>query len=83
MLRVCTVVAALILAGCCKPELVRVPVEVEVERRVVEPIPPELLQPHPVATGQLSECPDVARARRAELEQCNADKAALRAREEH
>lgn len=68
----------LALAGCCpKPEATR-PVVVETERLVVQPIPAQLLRDHPVATGTLAECPQVAAARRAELEACNADKAGIR-----
>lgn len=71
-------ILALALAGCCpKPEATR-PVIVETERFVVQPIPAQLLRDHPVATGPLAECPQVASARRAELEVCNADKRAIR-----
>ena len=68
----------LALAGCCpKPEATR-PVIVETERLVVQPIRAELLREHPVAVGPLAECPQVAAARRAEVEACNADKRAIR-----
>ncbi len=82
--RLAAVCAALLLAACCpKPQTIRVPGPVEYrDRLVVEPIPAELLREHPVATGPLAVCPQVAAARRAELEACNADKAALRARQE-
>lgn len=69
--------AALILAGCCpKPEATR-PVVVEVERRVVVPLPAELLTEQPVVSGPLSECPAVAAARKSALEQCNAQLRAI------
>lgn len=69
----------LLLTGCCSPEIIREPGPIVYrDRLVTQPIAPELLEPHPIATGPLSECPDVARARKAELEACNADKAALR-----
>jgi len=74
----------LAVSGCsrwCKPEIIRVPVEVERVRIVVEPIPAELLREHPAdeAPGsQLHRCPEIARARLVELRACNADKAAIR-----
>lgn len=70
--------ALLVLAaGCCpKPEATR-PVVVEVERRVVVPLPAELLVEHPVVSGPLSECPAVAAARKSALEQCNAQLRAI------
>ncbi len=72
---------ALLLVGCCKPTTIRVPGPVEYrDRIVVEPIPPELLNDHPIAEGSIAECPRVAAQRRAELVECNADKAALRKR---
>lgn len=83
-LSVAIVVASLALAGCarwCKPEIVRVPVEVERVRIVVEPVPAELLRQHPVATGDLAHCPQVAAQRRAELDACNADKQAIKDRQ--
>jgi hypothetical protein len=74
-------ILCLLLAGCCKPELIRVPGPVEYrDKLVVQPIPAELLEEHPVATGQLSECPFVASQRKAELTKCNSDKKALRDR---
>lgn len=74
---ICAAGVALMLAGCCpKPGATR-PVIVETERLVAQPIPAELLRDHPVATGPLAECPQVASARRAELEACNADKRAI------
>lgn len=75
---ICMACAVLMLAGCCRnPEATR-PVIVETERLVVQPIPAQLLRDHPVATGPLAECPQVAAARRTEIEACNADKGALR-----
>lgn len=66
--------------SCGKREVIRVPGPVEYrDRLVVQPIAPELLRDHPIATGGVAECPRVARQRRAELEACNADKAAIRA----
>ena len=78
-MRVIVAMLALMLTGCCKPETVRVPGPVEYrDRLVVQPVASELLQPHPIATGPLSQCPDVAAARKRELEQCNAHKAQIR-----
>lgn len=77
------VILALALAGCCKPELIRVPVEVETVRTVIEPIPAELLRLHPADDAPASElhrCPEIARQRLDELRACNDDKRALRAR---
>lgn len=71
-------IAALMLTACTRTVTVTKPVPVEVVRNVVQPIPAELLQPHPVSTGPLAECPRVASERKAEIEKCNADKAALR-----
>jgi hypothetical protein len=80
--------ALLAVSGCsrwCKPEIIRVPVEVERVRIVVEPIPAELLRDHPADAApadQLHACPDIARQRLHELRRCNADKAAIRAMRE-
>lgn len=72
-------IICLLLTGCCAPEIIREPGPVVYrDRLVTQPIPPELLRPHPIATGPLSQCPDVAAARKAEIEACNADKEALR-----
>lgn len=69
------------LAGCCKPEVIREPGPVEYrDRLVVEPIPADLTNEHPIAEGPLSACPQVAAQRKSELIECNADKAALRGR---
>lgn len=73
----------LLLAGftSCTREVIRTPGPVQYrDRLVVEPIPADLLREHPIATGSIAECPQVAAQRRSELEACNADKAALRAR---
>lgn len=71
------------LAGCActgaRPPAA-VPVVVEVPALRVEPIPADWLEAHPVATGPLADCPDVAKARREELQECNRDKAKLRQR---
>lgn len=78
-----TVVAAALAAvitapGCawlrpaCEP--LRVPVYVEVVKPVVQPIPDELLEPHPEYTGPLRDCPDIAQSNLDELRSCNADK---------
>lgn len=75
------IAVCLLLAACCpKPQTIRVPGPVEYrDRLVVQPIAPDLLREHPIATGDVAECPRVARQRRAELEACNADKQAIRA----
>lgn len=61
------------LVGCVtKPTVIEAPPKVEYrDRLVVAPIAPELLERRPIVTGPLSECPDVAKQRRAELQQCN------------
>jgi hypothetical protein len=83
LMLIAIVLATTGFTSCTKRETIRVPGPVEYrDRLVVEPIPAELLREHPVATGPLAVCPQVAAARRAELEACNADKAALRARQE-
>lgn len=71
------------LAGCCKPEIIRVPVEIETVRTVIEPIPAELLRLHPAeeaSPADLHRCPEIARQRLDELRACNDDKRALRER---
>ena len=45
---------------------------VTVERVRYVPIAARLTETHPIAEGSLSQCPDVAAARRAELEKANA-----------
>lgn len=65
------------LAGCGRT-LVE-PRVVYVDRTVYVEVPASLTDPHPIAEGPLAHCPVVAAARKAELEQCNADKAAIRA----
>lgn len=82
MARLATCISfSLALAACatrpvCEP--VRIPVEVEVIRNVVQPVPAELLRQHPVETGPLSRCPQIAAARGDELRACNRDKALIR-----
>ena len=72
---------ALTLPACAlfqrKEPLVEVQV-VEVPVRQYVEMPPELLLPCPIATGPLREAPKVARKRKASLEACNGDKAAMR-----
>lgn len=79
-MRALVIVACLLLAACCpKPGVVRVPGPVEYrDRLVVQPVPAELLAEHPIASGGVAVCPQVAAHRRAELEACNADKRAVR-----
>lgn len=73
---------ALLTLTACASTVEYVPIErpvyIERVRNVVAPLPPALLQPHPVAEGAPSQCLDVAAQRRAEIEACNADKAGLR-----
>jgi hypothetical protein len=65
--------------SCGKRETIRVPGPVEYrDRLVVQPVPPDLLREHPIAVGDIAECPRVASQRRAEIEACNADKRAVR-----
>lgn len=75
--RLILVLAALALAGCT-PRVVKEYVTVEVVRTVYVEVEPELTNPHPIVEGPPSACPDVARQRAAELQKCNADKAAIR-----
>lgn len=77
MTRILLLVALATLAGC-KQRIVKEYVPVEVVRYVYTPVDPGLTNPHPVAEGPLSACPDVARQRKRELEACNADKASIR-----
>lgn len=59
-----------------KPSVVHVPVNIYV------PVPPTLTQPCPIAKPEnysVVEAVRVARERRASLEKCNADKAAIKA----
>jgi hypothetical protein len=76
------VAAVVVLAlTACTPDPVYItrPVYIDRVQQVVQPIPAELLQPHAIAEGLPSQCPSIAAQRRAELEACNADKAAIRA----
>ena len=66
----------LALTGCGRT--IVEPRIVYVDRFVYVEVEPELTTPHPIAEGPLAHCPVVAAARKAELEQCNADKAAIR-----
>lgn len=75
--RLSLLVAALLLAGCT-PRVVKEYVTVEVERVKYVPVDPQFTNPHPIATGPLSACPDVAAQRREQLRLCNIDKAAIR-----
>jgi hypothetical protein len=72
---------ALLALTACTPDPVYItrPVYIDRVQQVVQPIPAELLQPHAIAEGAPSQCPSIAAQRRAELEACNADKAAIRA----
>lgn len=78
MTRLIAVALCAALTGCGGKRVVIEYVPVEVVREVYVPIPAELVAPHPIAEGPLAHCPVVAAARRAELEKCNADKAAIR-----
>lgn len=61
----------LLLAGCCKPQIVRVPGPVEYrDRLVVQPVEPRLLETHPIPHGKVSECPAVASERKRLLQEC-------------
>jgi len=72
--------AVLALTACTPdPLYITRPVYIDRVQQVVQPIPAELLQPHPIAEGLPSQCPSIAAQRRAELDACNADKAAIRA----
>ena len=80
MKRALLVVALLpLIAGAsCQRRVVIQYVPVEVVREVYVPVEADLTNPHVIAEGPLSACPDVAAQRRRELEACNADKAAIR-----
>ena len=76
--------APVVLAACgptkCPPP-VQVQVPVEVTRTVYVPIDAGLTEPHAIAKPRNDsggECLRVARDRKAELQACNADKAAIR-----
>lgn len=75
--------AIVLLAGCAtavKP--VPVPQVVRVQVPVYVPIPPELTQDCPITEAtslKVEEAVRVANARKVALQNCNADKAALRA----
>ena len=66
-----------VLLTSCKGVTVYEPVPVSSELLVYVPVPTELTEPQPVAKGPLRDCPSVAKARAAALEQCNADKASI------
>jgi hypothetical protein len=70
----------LLLAGCATQQPIVIPRTEyrEIPVIVYRALPPERLVLHPIAEGPPSQCPDVAAARRAELQACNADKEALR-----
>lgn len=76
-------IACAALAGCheaAKP--IAVPQVVRVQVPVYVPIPPELTQDCPIAEPtslKVEEAVRVANARKVALQDCNADKAALRA----
>lgn len=85
VLRTLVVVAVVtVTSGCawlrptCEP--LRVPVYIEVEKPVIQPIPSELLQEHPEHTGSLRDCPDIAQSNLDELRACNKDKSLIRDR---
>lgn len=77
MERLIALTAAVLLSGCT-PRVVKEYVTVEVERVRYVAVDPGLTNPHPIATGPLSACPDVAAQRREQLRLCNIDKAAIR-----
>ena len=80
MTRALAALALLTLTACTPdPLVITRPVYIDRVQQVVQPIPAELLQPHAIAEGLPSQCPSIAAQRRAELEACNADKAAIRA----
>ena len=68
-----------LLVGCAgvgkktpPPEVISVPQLHVVEKHVYVRIPASLLEEEPVVEGDLAECPDVARHRRATIERLNA-----------
>lgn len=71
------------LAGCHEAaKLITVPQVIRVQVPVYVPIPPELTQDCPIAEPtslKVEEAVRVANARKVALQNCNADKAALRA----
>lgn len=78
MARLILAALCIALTGCGGKRVVVQYVPVEVVREVYVPVPSELVAQHPIAEGPLSACPAVAAARKAEIEKCNADKAAIR-----
>lgn len=84
MSRAAVVLISLALVGCAgnKAKQIAQPAQIiEVPVKVYVPIDDKLTEPCPIATGSLSEMPEVARKRLKSLEQCNADKAAIRAKQ--
>ena len=71
-----------LVMGCgrkdVKPDVARgvivTPKVVTVTKYVYVRVPDRLTSVLPVAEGPLSQCPDVAAARRAQLQRCNADR---------
>lgn len=80
-MRLLALVAALSLTACAtqQPQIVPRIEYREIPVIVYRALPAERLVLHPITDGPLSQCPDVAAARKAELIACNADKQALRA----
>jgi hypothetical protein len=79
-MRLAIFLAVLLLAACCPVRVVTKPVPVTRDVVRIEPVPDVLTAPHAVAEGALADCPVVAAQRKAELQACNGDKAAIRAR---
>lgn len=73
----CVLIGGL-LAGCKSAPVIDTlpPAEITVTRYV--PIPDYLTKPCPIPAGNLVEVIEVARARKASLEKCNADKLSIR-----
>ena len=77
-MRVLLIALVLLLTACggrnAKPNLPQCAIVPElqvVERHAYVRIPADLVKPEPIAEGPLSECPVVARERRAALERAN------------
>ena len=81
MMRIAAMLAIAAMLTACqsnKPLVVKQPGQlIEVPVKVYVPIPDNLTAPCPIAEGKVGEVLEVARKRRASLEACNADKAAI------
>lgn len=71
--------APLLAAGSCSKRdiVVETREPAVITKRIFVPIDPALTKPTPIAEGPLTEVIDIARARKEQLQSCNADKGAI------